>query len=326
MTPGDPKSDPTADDLTKSQRDNRIKKLKRECERIIADPIARALETALAETSPTQEPAKVEIAKTEKGKPETILVHYPRAIDSPMDGYNAPSVKVELSPKAEGEPTQSCQISPYVVNEFPKAIKNGKITVETVLPTRTFWEKAALIHEENTRDRAVSPRLSRHYYDLYQLILNGHTDISLFQKVLEHRKVFFDAKWVEYDQLSPTTLVLCPPDEKLNEWQQDYRSMKEVFFGSPPSFEEVASFIRKFQAGLTSKEHDSDFVEIIRTLDEELGRNARPKEVLKRLRIEPFKNKNGVTTVHFAGKEMSLAAFGSKVRSRRKKYSQPELF
>lgn len=70
--------------------------------------------------------------------------------------------------------------------------------VRTVAPERTFWEKICLLHEEQHRAGADLPKpgMARHYYDLFCLIEAGVGDralaeAGLFERVVEHRKVFF---------------------------------------------------------------------------------------------------------------------------------------
>ena len=71
-----------------------------------------------------------------------------------------------------------------------------RYSISCILPQRTFWEKAALLHEQHTHPKPVEPanRQSRHLYDLHQLWTVGNLMASIthqdpmFRKVMAHRK------------------------------------------------------------------------------------------------------------------------------------------
>ena len=92
----------------------------------------------------------------------------------------------------------------------------------SVMPRRTFWEKAMLLHEETFRPKAKrrGEAMARHYYDLYRLILAGigdesAGDLDLFERVAAHRQVFFRHTWVDYSTLNPGQLRLSSPGSGL---------------------------------------------------------------------------------------------------------------
>ena len=70
-------------------------------------------------------------------------------------------------------PNEEKAIRPYAAEQFPKLFANPGTTVRTIAVERTFWEKATILHQEAHRgpDRALPPRYSRHYYDVYRLSL-----------------------------------------------------------------------------------------------------------------------------------------------------------
>ncbi|HYQ70911.1 MAG TPA: nucleotidyl transferase AbiEii/AbiGii toxin family protein, partial [Gammaproteobacteria bacterium] len=133
--------------------------------------------------------------------------------------------------------------------------------VRAVMPRRTFWEKAMLLHEETFRPEANKrPReaMARHYYDLYRLIQAGigdesTGDLDLFDRVAAHRQVFFRHTWVDYSTLNPGQLRLVPPEADRSAWQADYESMRrEMFYGDVPAFEEILAVVGEFQARLNA--------------------------------------------------------------------------
>lgn len=122
-----------------------------------------------------------------------------------------------------------------------------------------------LLHEETFRpvDKARRPRMARHYYDLYQLIMHGiagraATDKTLFDQVANHRQIFFPQTWVDYGTLQPGSLRMIPLPEQEEGWRQDYAAMQgEMFSTEPPSFDKllevIAVFETEFNAAASAK-------------------------------------------------------------------------
>jgi hypothetical protein len=107
--------------------------------------------------------------------------------------YVRPVVKIELGARSDTELSATPEIAPYVADVFPDEVAHSLFTVRAVAPERTFWEKAALLHEETYRERRAAPkaRLARHYYDRWCLITRGvaeraASDRELFDRVAGH--------------------------------------------------------------------------------------------------------------------------------------------
>ena len=100
--------------------------------------------------------------------------------------------------------------------------------------------------------------MARHYYDLWCLLRAGVgeralADPALFQRVAEHREIFFRHSWVDYTTHKPGTFRLEPPSIHLANWRDDYREMLgPMFFGDVPTFDEMiaaaADFAIRFNA------------------------------------------------------------------------------
>ena len=130
--------------------------------------------------------------------------------------------------------------------------------VQAVAPERTFWEKAMLLHEETFRPahKERKQRLARHYYDLWCLIKKGVADralqnLELFEGVAEHRAVFFNQNWVDYNKMRPGSFCLLPRKDQIASWRQDYNAMRgEMFFGDVPTFDEILEVVGSFEREL----------------------------------------------------------------------------
>jgi hypothetical protein len=102
-------------------------------------------------------------------------------------------------------------------------------------------------------ERPRKARLSRHYYDVWCLIAKGIAqqameDPGLFERVAQHRQVFYRQTWVDYSTLCRGQLDLVPSEDQLSEWRQDYEAMCSVmFFEDPPAFDEILQQVQKFQ-------------------------------------------------------------------------------
>ncbi len=164
-------------------------------------------------------------------------------------------VKMEFGGRADTEPVETPTIRPYLADALPDIITDGAFTVRTVAARRTFWEKALLLHEEKLRPAGhmLKARLARHYYDLWCLIGKGVArqamdDRGLFERVVQHRQIFYKQSWVDYSKLSRGNLDLISTEEQLPVWRQDYDDMREtMFFDEPPAFEEILGLVQAFQ-------------------------------------------------------------------------------
>jgi hypothetical protein len=106
--------------------------------------------------------------------------------------------------------------------------------VVSVRPTRTFLEKAILLHEgfEKGFSPEKAERKSRHLYDLVQLMDTEHgqsatADTELFDAIIAHRVKFTREKGVDYEKLSRKTITFLPPAETHEFWENDYAAMVE---------------------------------------------------------------------------------------------------
>jgi hypothetical protein len=244
--------------VTTSERERRYKRLRDQCRRVIGDVIAPHLTDRLGAIS---DPASVRVVTEtiEKDRdPFVVEVEYPGAGLTAPDDYFRPVVKIELSGRAEDTPAESRLILPYVGELFPELFADTPCMVSCVLPHRTFWEKAALLHEQHTHPKPTEPanRQSRHLYDLHQLWTAGNLMASitpqdpLFKEVMIHRSDFFPYGWVNHREIAPGDLQLVPPPDRIGAWMADFTKMRSMFHGDPPSFERILTTIRIIEESL----------------------------------------------------------------------------
>ena len=189
---------------------------------------------------------------------QTLLFHYPIAVDLVSGFYVDPSVKLEFGCRSKPWPTMKAAIMPYAAEYFPNVFSDKKeCEVIALKAERTFWEKATILHQEANRskDSPFPPRFSRHYYDLAMLAkspLRGKAlqDYDLLKDVRQHKKLFFRCGWAKYDDAKPGTLKLIPPDFRLPDLQKDYDKMQIMMFGKSPTFQEIMDILVELESAI----------------------------------------------------------------------------
>ncbi len=234
---------------------NKQKKLKKKCSQSIQDELWPMLEQHMRDSLPADLSWELTLAdELEDPDQQTLLFQYPSVFIASIK-YLRPVVKIEMGARSETEPVETPSIKPYLAEAFKDLLQDSTFSLRTVAARRTFWEKAMLLHEETYRPtgKPRKPRLSRHYYDLWCLIGAGIAaqaiaDLDLFVHIAQHRKIFFNQTWMDYDTLQKGTLRLLPTGDQLSDWKRDYNAMREeMFFGEPPDFDEMMAVIRQFE-------------------------------------------------------------------------------
>lgn len=191
---------------------------------------------------------------------QCLLFHYPSVFPTTAAGYVRPVVKIELGARSDDWPSEEKSIQPYVIECFPALDPAPAFPVRVLSAERTFWEKACLLHEETFRpaEKPRKLRMARHYYDLWCLLRAGIgqralDQTGLFQRVAEHRELFFRFSWVDYSTHRPGSFRLTPPAAHLAAWRADYEDMLgPMFFGDTPRFEEMIAAAADFEAAFNA--------------------------------------------------------------------------
>lgn len=108
-----------------------------------------------------------------------------------------------------------------------------------------------MIHAENNRpaEKILGDRLSRHYYDIHQLIKNGvadsaFKDLSLLHAVIDHKKKYFRSGWAKYEEAFPGSLHITPHAALHENLTSDYKEMEQMIFGDIPTFSDIIESIK----------------------------------------------------------------------------------
>ena len=241
-----------------SERDRRLEAVLEACAELVKGPLRQALYERCRAALPAAGDWDLS-EDPDDADGQTLLLQYPTAF--PPGGHLRRVVKIELGARSDTEPSLRPTIRPYLAEALPGEIPDSDFALRAVAPERTFWEKAMLLHEETycAGPEGPKPRLSRHYYDLWCLIRVGvaeraAADKALFDRVADHRRLFFRRRREAQDTLRRGALRLVPPADQLSHWRRDYDSMRgAMFFGEPPQFAEILGVVGRFQEGFNER-------------------------------------------------------------------------
>ena len=186
---------------------------------------------------------------------EKVWFSYPSAVED-ADDYLESEILLEFGGRNVIDPNEQHTISPEIADVIPE-IDYPSATVTVLSPSRTFWEKATLIHVECNRHRlSTNPeRLSRHWYDIVCLCkhkLGGKAinDRSLLENVIQHKKLFFNASYSHYDDCLDGKLRLIPDRDDMQGLQSDYLKMRSagMLNDAAPNFEELIEHVKAIES------------------------------------------------------------------------------
>lgn len=245
--------DPENPDLSGGKRKSLLQKLQEAAEAEVSGPLMAEIQAAFDAGldqgfSLTVDP----------GDAQTLLFAYPSLSDS-AGGYIKPIVRFEFGARGVHLPAEVREVSPYVHQAFPDLLGSGGVEVKVLGVERTFWEKATILHMLFHQDPAkpLVDRMSRHYYDMAQLI--GHEakahalgSLDLLEQVAHHKSVFFKAAWANYENAKPGSLRLTPNESLTAALRRDYSGMREMIIGDAPDFDDILGAIEAFEADINS--------------------------------------------------------------------------
>lgn len=241
--------------LSRKQIDKNIGELKEKIriylERDFLPFLRKKLETSSKET--------VEI-KQLPHDPFSVEVFYPTLLGSQYS-YIKPRVLIEFGIRGDNFPAEEKIITSYLHQHVPE-LNELNVPVSVLSPTRTFFEKATLLHAEHNRptDKPTPERISRHYYDVYQLANKGylHTSVQamdLLKAVINNKETLFPSAWAKYDVILQEGIHILPADKRLKDIEDDYKKMEQMFFNikSVPSIKEILSKLKEVEAHLNQE-------------------------------------------------------------------------
>ena len=175
--------------------------------------------------------------------------------DYPKDSSILQVIRLEIGSLAEPIPASRRKIKTYIEEVYPEVFDEN-IQVLAVDSLRTFYEKITILHREANRVNGNYPtRYSRHFYDVYKMLLTdikekSFDNLDLLKAVIEFKKKFYACNWAKYDDIMEGNIKLIPSDEALETFSKDYDSMKNMLFGEKISFDRIISSVKEYEIEL----------------------------------------------------------------------------
>ncbi|WP_278647913.1 nucleotidyl transferase AbiEii/AbiGii toxin family protein [Burkholderia lata] len=188
---------------------------------------------------------------------QSLLFWYPAAT-ARQDEYIRSAVKIESGAKSALDPHAITTISPYVADDL--AYLDLRVTnVVTVQPERTFWDKIVILHglrqwfEQRGELRHGGQRVSRHYYDVHQLLRNPEAskwmgNVELAEDCARHARLFFGSPDLRLDIARHGAFTLMPSNGVLDTLRRDYAAMTGMIFRNVPDLVDVLTSVERVEA------------------------------------------------------------------------------
>jgi hypothetical protein len=186
--------------------------------------------------------------------PQIIELKYETLFAQDEDTYIQEKVLIEIGSRSLIEPSKNIEIRSIIANSYPQSSFADPLTpIPTVIPQRTFLEKAFLLHEEFQKpaENIRVDRMSRHLYDLERLMDTDYArsaleDISLYKSIVDHRSKLTAISGIDYATHSPDTINFVPPGFIIEKWRNDYSFMQaNMIYGASLPFGKLIERIKE---------------------------------------------------------------------------------
>lgn len=184
--------------------------------------------------------------------PVVLNVQYASVV-SETSAYMLPFVKVEISSLSMREPVEDLHLTSIIGKYFPEEDADAFVTARTVHPTRTFLEKVFLLCEEFQKDNPRTQRMSRHYYDIWQMMDSPFAEeaisnTALYDDIIAHREAYYHVHYIDYSKLKRDVISFLPPKDYMDAYRKDYDTMIDSYiYGSYPPFDELMAKMKSLE-------------------------------------------------------------------------------
>ena len=240
--------------LSGKKRRVRLDAIRTACQAYIAGPLAAQF-TQLAASAIPEARFRLE-PDPDDTDGQTLLFWYP-AVTATGGDYVRSAVKIESGAKSALDPHVAATITPYIAQDLPD-LDLTVANVTTVKPERTFWDKVIILHglrqwyDRRGELRHAGQRISRHYYDVHQLmqaasVHEWQADRALAIDCAQHARLFFGSEDLGLDTAVPGTFTLTPSAAMRDALARDYAAMSGMIFGEIPALDIVLASAEKFE-------------------------------------------------------------------------------
>lgn len=242
------------DALSGKKRRARLEAIRDACQVYIAGPLKAQFAHIAASIIP-EDRFRLELDPDDKDG-QSLLFWYP-AVTATTGDYIRSAVKIEAGAKSALDPHVAASVTPYVAQDMPNL--NLTVTnVITVKPERTFWDKIMILHglsqwhDRRGELRHGGQRVSRHYYDVHQLMQAPlaavwQSDHALAIDCARHARLFFGSADLGLDIAAPGTFTLTPSAPMRAALERDYEAMAGMVFGEVPRLDVVLDSAERFE-------------------------------------------------------------------------------
>lgn len=242
------------DALSGKKRRARLDAIRDACQAYIAGPFTVQF-THLAASVIPEERFRLQPDPDDKDG-QSLLFWYP-AVTATTGDYIRSAVKIEAGAKSALDPHVAASVTPYVTQDLPD-LDLTVTNVITVKPERTFWDKVMILHglrqwhDRRGELRHGGQRVSRHYYDVHQLMqapsaAAWQVDHELAIDCAHHARLFFGSADLGLDIAVPGTFTLTPSPAMREALEKDYEAMAGMVFGDVPPLDAVLRSAEHFE-------------------------------------------------------------------------------
>ncbi len=242
------------DALSGKKRRARLKAIRTACQDYIAGPLIAQFSKIAASVIPDKR-FRLEPDPDDKDG-QSLLFWYP-AVTATTGDYIRSAVKIEAGAKSALDPHVAASVTPYVTQDLPD-LDLTVMNVVTVKPERTFWDKVMILHglrqwhDRRGELRHGGQRVSRHYYDVHQLMQSlsavaWQNDLELAIDCAHHARLFFGSADLGLDIAVPGTFTLTPSLAMREALEKDYEAMAGMVFGDVPPLDAVLRSAEHFE-------------------------------------------------------------------------------
>ncbi|WP_255308801.1 nucleotidyl transferase AbiEii/AbiGii toxin family protein [Sphingobium fuliginis] len=245
--------------MSGKKRQAKLDAIKAACQAFIGgDLLVQLTETLANAVGQGTAGARVELDKDDESA-QSLLLWYP-SVTAETDGYIRKAVKIESGAKSALDPHARRNVVPYVADDLPDLdLTVANVTI--VDAERTFWDKVIILHglrrwfDAREVLRAGGQRVSRHYYDVHQLMNAGTGTAALANPELgmdcvAHARMFFNSRDLDLAHAERGSFSLTPSDGMIADLRKDYAAMAGMIFGDVPAFDDVLETVESLQRAL----------------------------------------------------------------------------
>ncbi len=240
--------------MSGKKRRARLDAIRTSCQTFINGPLTKQF-GAVAEAAIPSGRFRLQ-ADPDDADRQSLLFWYP-AVTARSGDYIRSAVKIESGARSAIDPNTAATVRPYVADELPD-LDLTVANVITVKPERTFWDKVVILHglrqwhERQNELRHGGQRVSRHYYDVHQLMQSGQitewlTNHQLARDCARHARLFFGSTDLGLASAELGTFTLVPTQGMHNALSKDYEAMSGMVFGQMPPLSHVLESVARLE-------------------------------------------------------------------------------